>query len=169
MRLIRQLLAIINEASASVLSTTEEKEMRMGYNNGFRGSFREKLIRFMAGRYGTDALYNFVLWVCVGLIIINIFVGSWIISIVETALFVWSIFRFMSRNIYKRQRENQIFLKISGKIKAPFAMLKNKWRDRKTHVYKRCPACKSTLRLPREKGKHSVRCPRCRELFDIKI
>lgn len=133
------------------------------------GGFRERIARFMAGRYGPDALYTFTLWVCVGLVVVNLFLELWVISIIEIALFAWSIFRLMSRNIYKRQKENQIYLKIVGKIKAPFAMMKNKWRDRKTHVYKKCPECKSTLRLPREKGKHSVRCPRCRHLFDVKI
>ena len=140
------------------------------YNqNGRGGGFRERVARFMMGRYGVDALYHFTFWVCLALIVVNLFVNSLIISLIETLLIFWSIFRVMSRNIYKRQRENQIFLNIWGKIKSPFKMMGNKWRDRKTHVYKRCPSCKSTLRLPKERGEHSVRCPRCRSLFDIKI
>ena len=137
------------------------------YNKG--GGFRERIARFMAGRNGPDALGNFTLWFCVALVIINLFFELIVISVIETALLIWSIFRIMSRNIYKRRRENEIFLKAKGKIKAPFVMMKNKWRDRKTHVYKKCPQCKSNLRLPKVKGEHSARCPRCGCLFDVKI
>lgn len=36
-------------------------------------SFREKLARFMAGRYGIDTLYTVLLAVCVILAIVNMF------------------------------------------------------------------------------------------------
>ena len=140
---------------------------KMNYNN--KGGFRERVMRFMSGRYGPDTLYHVIFWVCVGLIVINLFAESIIISIIELGLFGWAIFRVMSRNVYKRQRENQIFMSIVQKVRAPFVMMGNKWRDRKTHVYKKCPKCKSNLRMPRDKGKHSVRCPRCSNLFDVKI
>jgi DNA-directed RNA polymerase subunit RPC12/RpoP len=123
----------------------------------------------MEGRYGRDELGNFILGVCIALVLINLFVEVLVISIIESALLIYLIFRFMSRNIYKRQAENQKFLKIKDKIKSPFVMAKNKWRDRKTHVYKKCPNCKSTLRLPKTKGEHTVRCVRCGHRFGIRI
>ena len=137
--------------------------------NRNRIPFRERLARFMMGRYGIDELYRLLLWVSVGLIVLNIFIGSWIISAAELLILIWATFRAMSRNIYKRRRENELYMKIASKISAPFKMMKNKWRDRKTHVYKKCPSCKSNLRLPKEKGEHTVRCPRCSNRFDIKI
>lgn len=39
----------------------------------------------------------------------------------------------------------------------------------KDHVYRICPACRANIRLPKKKGAHSVRCPRCGTLFDVKI
>ena len=123
----------------------------------------------MAGRYGRDELGSFLLYLCIALIIVNLFLEFWVISIIESVLIVYQIFRIMSRNIYKRQAENRFYLKVVGKIKAPFAMAKNKWRDRKTHVYKKCPSCKSTLRLPKVKGEHTVKCVRCAHRFDIRI
>ncbi len=39
----------------------------------------------------------------------------------------------------------------------------------KYHVYRICPECKANIRLPKEKGQHSVRCPKCGTLFDVKI
>ncbi len=136
---------------------------------GRGGGFREKLYRFMSGRYGQDELGKMLIWLWLGLLILNLFLELWIISVVELCVAVWSIFRVMSRNIYKRQAENRFYLKIKLKISAPFKMMKNRWRDRKTHVYKKCPKCKSNLRLPRERGEHTVRCPRCSERFDIRI
>ncbi len=131
--------------------------------------FRERLARFMAGRYGMDQLYHFLLVLCFILIVINIFVGSLIISLVEFIIISYSIFRVMSRNIYKRQQENARFLKLTDKPKKFFNLQKCKHRDRKTHIYKKCPSCHNNLRLPKEKGKHTVVCPCCKNRFDVKI
>ena len=131
--------------------------------------FREKLVRFMAGRYGVDQLSNFIFAVVMIIIVINIFVNSIILSVVYMLLWGWSIFRMMSRNIYKRQKENAGFLKLWNPVKGYFKLMKNKWRDRKTHVYKKCPKCKSVLRLPKKKGTHTVKCPKCSERFEVII
>ena len=141
------------------------------YGNGYnrRPTFRERVARFMMGRYGRDKLSDFTLGLCLALAIINLFIEVWWVAIIELFLVVISIFRFMSRNIYKRQHENQIYLTITKKISSPFVMLKNRIRDRKTHVYKKCPSCKSTLRLPRIVGTHTTRCPRCNNRFEVKV
>lgn len=131
--------------------------------------FREKLVRFMAGRYGGDRLNNFLLAVIMIIIVINVFARSIIISIVYMLLWGWCIFRMMSRNIYKRQAENAKFLKLWNPVKGYFKLMKNKWRDRKTHVYRKCPKCKAVLRLPKQKGNHTVKCPKCAERFDVII
>ena len=123
----------------------------------------------MAGRYGVDRLYYFLLAICCVLIVVNIFAHSIIISIIETALFIYALFRVLSTNIYKRQQENERFIKISDKPKNFYKLQKCKHRDRKTHVYKKCPSCKNNLRLPRQKGKHTVVCPCCKNRFDVKI
>ena len=138
------------------------KEEKMRY-------LRERLYRFMQGRYGTDSLNNFLLAIYFGLFLVNLFIPTLIVSFLETVLMVWMFFRILSRNIYKRRRENEKFLNLMKKPKAYFALRKSKRRDRKTHVYRKCPACKSTLRLPRRKGKHTAVCPRCERRFDVNI
>ena len=136
---------------------------------GFFRRWRERIARFMIGRYGVDRLYHFLLVLCFILIIVNLFVGSVIISLLETAILIYATFRVLSRNIYKRQRENLFFLKITEKPSAFFKLLKCKFRDRKTHVYKKCPACHAVLRLPRRKGKHNTICPRCNKQFKVHV
>lgn len=134
-----------------------------------RPTFRERIARYMAGRYGVDRLYYFLLAVCFILIIVNMFVSSVILSLLESCLLAYTFYRVMSRNIYKRQQENEKFIKLIDKPKKFFNLQKCKNRDRKTHIYKKCPSCKNNLRLPREKGKHTVVCPCCKNRFDVKI
>ena len=136
--------------------------------NPNRPSIRERFATFMVGRYGIDRLYHFLLAICFILIVINLFVNSLVLSLLESGLFIYTIYRVMSRNIYKRQQENEKFIKYADKPKQFFKLQKCKNRDRKTHVYKKCPSCKNNLRLPREKGKHTVVCPCCKTRFDIK-
>ena len=130
---------------------------------------RERIAMFMYGRNGFDNLCNFIWILCIILVVVNLIARSIIISALETALMLYTVFRSMSRNIYKRQRENTAYLKAKRKFTGFFKLLRNKWRDRKTHVYKKCPSCKNNLRLPRQKGKHTVVCPCCKNRFDVKI
>ena len=140
----------------------------MNNYNG-RPSFRERIARFMVGRYGIDRLYYFLLAICFILILINLFASSFVISLIESVIFSYAIFRVLSRNVYKRQQENEKFVKLTEKPRCFFNLQKCKMRDKKTHVYKKCPSCKNNLRLPREKGKHTVVCPCCKHRFDVRI
>ena len=135
----------------------------------FMSRLRESFARFMVGRYGPDQFYNFLLGVYLVLLVLNLFFNSLALMLLETALFVYMFFRVFSRNIYNRQEENRWYLKVSKKPKDFFALMKNRIRDRKTHVYRTCPACKSNLRLPKQRGKHTAVCPRCARRFDVNI
>lgn len=132
-------------------------------------TFREKLERFFIGRNGADQLYSFLVISCLVLLVINIFVGSAIIYAAELVLMVYAIFRFMSKNIYKRQAENRRFMELFGKAKAFFVLQRRRFADRKTHVYRTCPGCKKHLRLPKKKGEHNVCCPCCKNNFSVKV
>ena len=135
----------------------------------FMSRLREAFARFMVGRYGADQFHNFLFGAYIVLWVLNLFVNSVGLMLLETAVFVYMIFRVLSRNIYKRQKENLWYLEVSKKPKAEFALIKNRIRDRKTHVYRTCPACKSNLRLPKQKGKHTAVCPRCARRFEVNI
>lgn len=130
---------------------------------------RESIIRFMYGRYGMDLLGRVIIWITVGIAVINIFVGSIILSLTQTVLLVYATFRITSRNISARAKENAWLLGLIAKLRGRRALARAKRRDKATHVFKKCPSCKNTLRLPRSPGGHSVRCPKCQHLFDVKI
>ena len=138
-------------------------------NYNERPSFRERIARYMMGRYGIDRLYYFLMAVCFILIVINLFLNSLLISLLESALIIYAFYRVMSRNIYKRQQENEKFIKLADRPKKFINLQKCKKRDKGTHVYRKCPSCKNNLRLPKEKGEHTVVCPCCKHRFNVKI
>ncbi len=139
----------------------------------------------MYGRYGADELYNFLTYFNITLILVNLIFTAFmpegiaktivmiIFSIAITGIFFWEIFRMMSKNIAKRRRENERYLKIKMAIKRFFTGntsrgTKTMNRDDASFVFRDCTKCGSTLRLPRRAGKHKVKCPRCSHSFYIK-
>ena len=102
-------------------------------------NFRQRMARFMAGRYGIDSLYSLILIICVILAIVNIFARSWIIWLAMLLLAAWATFRAMSRSIYKRQRENAFILKIKGKLTFLFVTAKQRFKERRLTFIKSVP------------------------------
>ncbi len=130
--------------------------------------FRDRMVRFMYGRYGADHLGRALIWISLAFSILGMFWLDWF-SLISLALLIWMLCRMFSKKPYKRQKENAVYLRLTAKPKNWFKLQKNKRRDRKTHAYKKCPHCKATLRLPKKKGKHTVCCPKCRKDFEVKI
>lgn len=126
---------------------------------------REKLIRFMQGRYGMDYLGRFTIILGLAAIILSMFIDSAILSILAWACIIFAYFRMFSRNIYKRSSENQAFLTKTYKIRCFFARQKNMMAQRKTHHIYKCPTCKQKIRVPRGKGRIEIRCPKCNTAF----
>lgn len=129
--------------------------------------FGDIYIKFMKDRYGIDELYKFLLLICFVLLVINTFVSNNIIRLFEVLLIVIIFYRYMSKNIKLRKKENDKYLEIKDKIIKLFDYNKKKYKDRNTHMYKKCPKCKQKIRLPLKKGKHTVKCPNCGNRFDV--
>ncbi len=124
--------------------------------------------RFMYGRYGADQLYYALLVVFLVLsVVANLFFRPLIL--LADILFFWALFRYFSKNIYKRREENRKWLAIWQRIKNFFTYQRDRIRDRKTCRYRKCTHCKAITRLPIKKGKHSVKCPRCGKSFSVHI
>ena len=134
------------------------------------GRFAEKLMRFFAGRYGVDTLGKCLLVVYLVIVVVNSFVGFWPLLIVELGVLALWMWRVLSRNIPARVRENDWFLTHTTGVRQWGRLQKNRWRDRKTHVYRTCPHCKAVVRLPKSKrGRRTCNCPRCRQEFAVRI
>ena len=117
-------------------------------------NFIYKFRNFMNGRYGTDELSSFIFKLYILLLVINIFVRSNIIFYIELFLLLIILLRYFSKNIYRRGRENRVFLNIKNKILFPY---------KENNIYKRCHKCKIKLKLPLPSkiGIKKVKCPEC--------
>lgn len=132
-------------------------------------NFKQKLIQFMLGRYGMDEMYFGLVAIWFLLTVVNSFVQSTLLSLLGTAVLIWGLYRFMSRNHAKRRAENEVFLKLWRPVKNWLTFQRDRFRDRKTARYRKCTHCKAIIKLPYKKGKHTVRCPKCGERFDVRI
>lgn len=144
--------------------------------------FREKFYRFMYGRYGNDSLSHFCMILALVLILTEVILGfildglaGAIISLslggLAMALYAWILFRCFSRNIYKRRKENEVYLKAFRAVKRFFGgntVSCGSIRDDAYYIFRNCTKCAATLRLPRRAGKNSVKCPKCGHLFYVK-
>ncbi len=130
---------------------------------------RERLQRFMQGRYGVDQLSNFIVVVAVVLLVIELFLPSFkirsIVNLVAVCMLVYSYFRIFSRNHYKRYAENERFLKYFDRTQRWFTKKQKRFAQRKTHRFFKCPCCKQFIRVPKGKGKIAITCPKCSTEF----
>lgn len=126
---------------------------------------KEKLMRFMAGRYGFDFLGKTTLITALVVMILSDFFQSMTLSLLSWVLIIYTYFRMFSRNIYKRSSENQLFLSKTRRIRSWFWTQKNLLVQRRTHHIYKCPTCHQKIRVPRGKGKIEIRCPKCQTRF----
>ena len=126
---------------------------------------REKLQRFMIGRYGVDAFGKFLLGAVVVLWAINLFANSRLLYSWALLLMIYAYFRMFSRNTTKRYQENIKFVQIKNKIVTRFNSEKSQLKQRKTHHIYRCPTCRQKIRIPRGKGRICITCPKCKTEF----
>ncbi len=139
--------------------------------------FKDRLISFFYGRNGVDQLYRFHLIVLIVLVVVNMILGAFegtgivctVLSALATALMVYMFFRVLSKNLTARRAENSKYLVFENKVKSWFNLQRRRFRERKTHSFKKCPGCKKTVRLKKIKGEHTVRCPLCSNTFKVKF
>lgn len=125
---------------------------------------KEKLYRFMQGRYGTDQLNRFIMILTVVLLVISMF-GLRFLYVPGLLLLIYAYFRMLSKNLYKRRAENAVYMRYEYKVKQFFATIKRDRVQRKTHHIYRCPSCKQKIRVPRGKGRIEIKCPKCGQAF----
>ena len=128
----------------------------------------QRFMRFMYGRYGMDEFNFFLLVFAMVVLIIAIFVpvpASLIIRLIALAATAFAVFRVLSKNRYARNKELKAYNKIRFAITGVFKRIKIRFSQRKTHRFYRCPECKTTVRVPKGRGKIKISCPKCGNTF----
>ena len=122
----------------------------------------------MAGRYGADQFGRFLSAAALVLLIVNLFVRGvvgQILYFLVLAVLVYNIFRMFSKNTAARYKENVAYLKVKNRVVGRYANLRRRIRESKTHRFYKCPTCKTTVRVPKGKGKIRITCPKCGASF----
>ena len=127
----------------------------------------QKFQQFMYGRYGGD---TFSLVLLVIALVLSLIGGLffWPVTLLADVVYIYVLFRMFSKNIPARQREYYAFLKVWEPVKKWFRFQKQKFDQRGTYRYFKCPNCKQQLRAPRGRGKIEVTCQKCHTVFRTK-
>lgn len=126
---------------------------------------REKMERFMSGRYGVDELSRFMLGVTAVLCVLSLIFRSSLLNLLVFVAIILIYVRMLSRNFARRNSENEVYLKYQNKVTGFFKKQKYELEQRKVYHIYRCPGCKQKIRIPRGKGKIEITCPKCRTSF----
>jgi DNA-directed RNA polymerase subunit RPC12/RpoP len=113
--------------------------------------------RIFIGRNGPDhlSLGLSILALALSLVPVTIF------FYISLAVFAIAIFRMFSRNIERRRKENLMFLRLVNKPKMWYYNLKAARAQSKLYKIFKCPDCGQKLRVPKGKGKVSIKCSKC--------
>lgn len=139
--------------------------------------------RFMVGRYGSDSLTIALLVLYFIVMLIAGLFQLFILELLGIALILWACFRMLSRNIPKRRKENEWFLRTfapviawvkNASIRAQGSAMRRQQKaakkaaekaERKNFCHFTCEQCGQILRVPRGKGKIRIHCPKCGHEF----
>ena len=133
---------------------------------GIFQKLRAGLIRFMYGRNGIDQLGLTVIWTCLILDVLTMFLSGrfpllgTILYWLSMAAWVYALFRVFSKNLNKRRAENQRFVNWWWTVKNSRGAARARHAD-KDHKYFTCKSCGTICRVPAGKGKIIITCPKC--------
>ena len=123
--------------------------------------FAYKMSQWMFGRYGNDALGNFLIITAFVLMLLSNVPVLFVLSPLSLGVVLWATFRTFSKNISARRKELERFLRIKNRFTGFFSTQKRIWQQRKTHRFFRRKGCRSMVRVPKNKGRIEITCTKC--------
>lgn len=128
---------------------------------GFLERMQWKMALWMEGRYGPDSLSNALFVAGLVLVLLSVIPGLDLLWLLGMIALVLSVFRSMSKNIARRERENDAWQRIIKKPQTYLSWARKSWAGRATTRYFICKGCGTILSVPKGKGKLRITCPRC--------
>lgn len=132
---------------------------------------RQRMARFMIGRNGQDQLNVFLMVLALVLMLLGgIFrsvLGS-LFSWLALVLLILSWVRMLSKNLPRRRAENAQYLRRRYQVTGWFRKQKTRWDQRRDYRFFTCPSCRTTLRVPKGRGKIRIVCRKCGSSFTRK-
>ncbi len=129
---------------------------------------RQRLNGWMAGRNGADELGVTTLTLSIVLQLAGAAGRNAFLVALSLAMYLWTLFRMLSKNRTARQQENRKLLTWVGTVRRKCREFINRQKGKKQYKYFKCPGCRKLLRLPRGIGEKTVTCPHCKKSFSKK-
>ncbi|MEG1460908.1 MAG: hypothetical protein RRY47_07230 [Oscillospiraceae bacterium] len=132
---------------------------------------KNKLAKFMYGRYGLDELSKALTYFSLFILILSLFFGSKLknfILIFAILLIIFSYFRVFSKNFEKRRSENEKYLQQKNRLLTFLRLRRDMFKQRREYKFFKCPSCRAVMRVPRGKGNIRVVCKKCGTAFEKK-
>ncbi len=92
-------------------------------------------------------------------------VVSLVLYVLSLLLLLFVFARALSRDIPRRQRENERYLRLAMPVRQWLRRQFDRVRYVRRWRFRRCPYCRADLRLPIRRGRRTVTCFRCRGRF----
>ena len=134
----------------------------------FWSRLKSALARFMQGRNGADNYSMFTLIAGLVISLLSRFIGLPVLGYVGLGLYIYTLYRMLSRNREKRMSENRKYLALSSGVKTKSLQFVRRVKNRKDYKYFKCPNCIVLLRLKRGTGDKEITCVRCNHQFHQK-
>ncbi len=126
---------------------------------------KQRIQRFMMGRYGADQFGQLLMGISVVLLLISLFSRLDIFYILALGLMGYEYYRMMSKQVDRRYEENQRFMNWRYRIVVKWNRKKEHFKQRKVYHFYKCPSCRQKVRVPKGKGKICITCPKCKTEF----
>ncbi len=123
------------------------------------------LQNFMAGRYGTDQLSMALLILGMLLTVAANMFRLPFLMILSYLPFLLCLYRIFSRNINRRRMENNQFFKLWFPVKKWMMQFSHRQKEAKYFRFYKCPNCRVRVKVPRNRGKIKIKCPKCTKEF----
>ncbi|MDE6889274.1 MAG: hypothetical protein K2P45_11640 [Eubacterium sp.] len=127
--------------------------------------FRQRMTKFMYGRYGNDQLSRLYLGLALACLVMNLFTDLTAFYLAGIALLIYGIYRSFSKDIARMSAQNQKYLNWRYQRLVKFNNTKKHWAQRKEYRFYQCPGCRQKVRVPRGRGKIAITCPKCHAEF----
>lgn len=117
--------------------------------------------RFFSERNGADALSCALIVLAFLLVLLFLVCNGRFLTLIALVPIGFAVFRILSKNVEKRAAENKAFIGFFCSLSGRWRRSRDRFRDRKTHIYFRCGCCEKWIRVERGQGVVEVVCPGC--------
>lgn len=126
---------------------------------------KEKFRAFLKDRNGLDDLGLLSMSLSVLMLFLGVLLQSLWFMAAAILLFLYAVYRELSRKVEERKYENLRFLGMREHLRFRRQSRKVRRQAGKAYKYLKCRHCRKLMRIPREKGKAEVICPHCGKRF----